>query len=153
MMSTSRKRDTTPDVLTGVLVDAFVEGVTFETATQSGITNVDGRFAYIDGEMVTFSVGGIVLGTVAGAPLISPVELSGAVSSIDQVAINQLVFLQSIDEDQNLLNGITITQATRDAAATQTLDFTLDSAAFTSAVAPVVTAITSVNPAWSKYSR
>ena len=135
-----------PPVLTGVLVDAAVEGVTFETLTQSGVTNNLGEFKYIQDEMVKFSVGGIVLGTVTGAPLITPVELTGGVDPIDQTATNQLVFLQSIDEDQDPLNGITVSAATLAAAATQTLDFKLDSAAFTAAVTPVVTAITSVNP-------
>ena len=135
-----------PPVLTGVLVDAPVEGVTYQTATQLGVTNNLGEFKYVQDETVTFSVGGIVLGTVTGAPLITPVELTGGVNPIDQAAINQLVFLQSIDEDQDPLNGITVSAATLTAAAAQTLDFTLDSAAFTSAVAPVVTAVTSVNP-------
>ena len=58
-----------PSVLTGVLLDSPVEGVTFQTATQSGITNNLGEFKYIKDEMVTFSVGGIVLGTVTGASL------------------------------------------------------------------------------------
>ena len=140
------KSSTSPDVLTGVLIDTPVQGVTFVTATQSGITNVDGRFAYVDGETITFSVGGIVLGTVTAAPVISPVELSGVASSIDQTAINLMVFLQSIDEDQFFFFGIAISPATQAAAATQTLDFTLDSVAFTAAVTPVVTAITSDNP-------
>ena len=135
-----------PPVLTGVLVDAPIEGVTFETFTQQGVTNNLGQFKYVQDETVKFSVGNIVLGEVTGAPLITPVELTGGANPIDQAAINQLVFLQSIDEDQDPLNGITVSAATLTAAATQTLDFTLDSTAFTSAVAPVVTTITSVNP-------
>ena len=135
-----------PPVLTGLLVDAPVEGVTFETPTQSGVTNNLGEFKYILGETVIFSVGGIELGRITGAPLITPVELTGGANPIDQTAINQLVFLQSIDEDQDPSNGVTVSAATLAAAATQTLDFTLDSAGFTSAVAPVITAITSVNP-------
>ncbi len=134
-----------PPVLTGVLLDAAVEGVTFQTATQQGVTNNLGEFKYVQDEMVTFSVGGIILGTVTGAPLITPVELTGGADPIDQTATNQLVFLQSIDEDQDPLNGITVSAATLAAAATQTLDFALDSAAFTAAVTPVVAAITSVN--------
>ncbi|MBT8119660.1 MAG: family 16 glycosylhydrolase, partial [Gammaproteobacteria bacterium] len=135
-----------PPVLTGLLVDAALEGVTFQTATQSGVTNNLGEFKYIQDEDVTFSVGGIVLGTVTGAPLITPVELTGGANPIDQAATNQLVFLQSIDVDQDPLNGVTVSAASQTAAATQTLDFTLDSAAFTAAVTPVVTAITNVNP-------
>ena len=132
--------------LKGVLLDAPVEGVSYQSATQSGITNNLGEFEYLADEMVTFSVGGIVLGTAKGAAIITAVELTGGADPIDQTATNQLVFLQSIDEDEDPLNGITVSAATLAAAATQTLDFTLDSAAFTAAVTPVVTAITSVNP-------
>ena len=54
----------TPDVLTGVLVDAPVEGVSFETETQQGKTNSLGEFKYIQDEMVKFYVGRIFLGEV-----------------------------------------------------------------------------------------
>jgi len=124
--------------LTGVLLDSPVEGVTFQTATQLGITNVGGEFLYLDGEMVTFSIGDIILGTVPGAPVVTPVELTGSVDPAVQAATNQLVFLQSIDADENPLNGITISTATQATAVGQSLDFTLDSAAFTTAVTSVV---------------
>ena len=131
-----------PPTLKGVLIDSVVEGVSYQSATQSGITNNLGEFEYLADEMVTFSVGGIVLGTAKGAAIITAVELTGGADPIDQTATNQLVFLQSIDEDEDPSNGITINAATLAAAATQTLDFTLDSAAFTTAVTAVVTAIT-----------
>ncbi len=91
--------------------------------------------------MVTFSVGDIVLGTVPGAPIITSVELTGSADPTVQAATNQLVFLQSIDADENPLNGITISAATQAAAVGQSLDFTLDSAAFTTAVTSVVAVI------------
>ena len=92
-----------PDTaLTGLLLNSPVEGVAFQTDTQSGITNAAGEFQYLDGEMVTFSIGDIVLGTVLGAPIITPVELTGSADPTVQAATNLLVFLQSIDEDQDL---------------------------------------------------
>jgi beta-glucanase (GH16 family) len=132
----------TEPVLTGVLLDSPVEGVTFQTATQSGVTNVAGEFQYQAGEMVTFSIGDIVLGTVQGADIITAVELTGSFDPTDQAATNLLVFLQSIDEDQNFSNGITISAATQAAAVGQALDFNLSSSAFTAAVTTVVNAIT-----------
>ena len=131
----------TVPVLTGVLLDSPVEGVTFQTATQSGITNVDGEFQYQAGEMVTFSIGDIVLGTVEGAPIITPVELTGSFDPTNQAAINLLVFLQSIDEDEFHANGITISAATQAAAVGQTLDFNLSSTDFTTAATSVVDVI------------
>ena len=134
--------DKTPALLKGVLVDSPLEGVTYETTTQSDLTNALGEFQYQPGESVTFSVGDIILGTVPGSDLVTSVELTNSVNPTDQTAINLMVFLQSIDEDQNPLNGITISAAAQTAAIGQSLDFSLASGAFTSAVTTVVAAIT-----------
>jgi hypothetical protein len=133
------QEETSPSLLTGTLVNSPLEGVSFETATQSGITNAAGEFQYLAGETVTFSIGGIVLGTVPGAPIITPVELTGGVDPVDQTATNQLVFLQSIDADADYSNGITISSFTRTAAETQSLVFTEPD--FSNQVAGVVAAI------------
>ena len=126
-------------VLTGILVNAPVEGVTFETATQSGITNADGEFRYLAGEMITFSVGDIILGTVPAAPIITPVELTGSIDPTVQIATNVLVFLQSIDADSVHSNGITISAATQAAAVGQNLVFTEPE--FSAQIAGVIAAI------------
>ena len=41
----------------GIFVDNAVEGLQYETSTQSGITDVQGTFQYIEGETITFSIG------------------------------------------------------------------------------------------------
>ncbi len=52
---------------TGVFVDGVVEGLHYETPTFSGTTNNAGEYDFLPGETVTFSIGGIVLGsTTAG---------------------------------------------------------------------------------------
>ncbi len=111
----------------GVLVDSPVQGAKFVTATQSGFTTADGEFRYYPGEAVTFSVGGIELGTVPGAPLITPVELTGSAdpgtAATPNAATKVMRFLQSVDADGNYLNGITISDDTRTLAAGLTLDF------------------------------
>jgi len=38
-----------------VFIDSAVKGLSYETATQSGVTDVDGTFKYLAGEKVTFS--------------------------------------------------------------------------------------------------
>lgn len=118
---------------TGVLLDAEVEGVLY-TAMPSGITgttNTAGEFKYKAGDVVTFSVGGIEIGSAAGnafitpakiAASIDPATLPGGVTSAD-VALNIAIFLQSFDSDGNPDNGITITPALATAAAATTLDF------------------------------
>jgi len=132
--------------LTGVLVDAPVSGVSWATVSgKSGLTNAAGEFKYTELDsgsfidLVTFSIGSIVLGSVPGAPYISAVELTNSFAPTDRAALNQLIFLQSIDVDENPSNGITISEATRAAASGQTLDF--DSPDFAARVAEVVAAI------------
>ncbi|MGI9341658.1 MAG: Ig-like domain-containing protein [Gammaproteobacteria bacterium] len=138
--------------LTGVLVDSPVSGAEWKTSGgRSGLTNGSGEFDYTQPEAgvfvetVTFSIGDIVLGTVPGIPFkgdrlyVTAVELTNSFAPTDRAATNQLVFIQSIDEDQDPTNGITISEATRAAAVGQTLDF--DSPDFATEVAAVVAAI------------
>lgn len=112
----------------GVLTDSPVEGADYSTATQSGVTNANGEFRYSPGETVRFSVGGIELGSATGAPLITPVELTGSANpgtaAAPNAATRALRFLQSVDADRNPLNGITISETTRTLAASLSLDFT-----------------------------
>ena len=71
-------------VLSGVFVDAPVEGLEYSTETQSGSTGSDGRFYYKSGETVTFKIGKLVMGSAMGAPTLTPVDLvPGAASQVD----------------------------------------------------------------------
>jgi hypothetical protein len=58
----------TETVSTGVFIDSAVEGLQYETSTQSGTTNSLGEYDYLAGETVTFSIGGIVLGSTIAGP-------------------------------------------------------------------------------------
>ncbi len=128
-------------VQTGVLLDAPVAGVAWETSSGlEGETNADGEFGYRQFDTVTFSIGDILLGSALGAPFITPVELTDSSDPTVQPATNQLVFLQSIDADENPANGITISAATSAAAVGQSLEFTASD--FSTQVATVVAAIT-----------
>ena len=49
-------------VRTGSFIDSAVEGLRYSTPTRSGLTNALGEFKYLDGEQVTFQIGGTVLG-------------------------------------------------------------------------------------------
>ena len=116
-----------PGTALGVLTDSPVSGAEYSTATQSGLTTANGGFRYFPGEIVTFSVGGVALGSVAGAPFITPVELTGSAdpgtAAVPNAATRVLRFLQSVDADENPRNGITISDATRSVAAGLALDF------------------------------
>ena len=118
-----------PRVLSGVFLDAKVAGLAYRTESQSGTTDADGRFSYLPGETVTFSLGSLELGAAAGGAeitLLDMSELSDLPSAEDAIenaiydnglpgplnrVINMAVLLQSLDADANLDNGIEIAEA------------------------------------------
>lgn len=111
-------------VQSGQFKDSYVQGLRYTTATQSGLTDANGTFHYLNGERVTLSVGGVVIGTAAGAPLIIPSDLVADNRSVSNpVAINIARFLQTLDADGNPDNGITIPPAAHTALASTSLDF------------------------------
>ena len=73
--------------------------------------------------MVTFSIGGITLGTVYGAKVITPVQLTESESPADAAALNQLVFLQSLDLNSDSDDGIQISEQAHNLAENLKLDF------------------------------
>ena len=109
--------------------------------------SVQRLFPFEVGESVEFSIGGIVLGTVPARAIVSPIDLvAGAVDATAPGVTNRARFLQMLDEDQNLANGIRITEAVRNAAAGLTLDFDQAIAAFESSAA-VTTVLNTLNTA------
>lgn len=113
----------------GVLVDAAVMGVDYNTDNFSGRTNAEGEFDYIAGNYITFSIGEITFPTVKAASEMTPLELAGTEIVSDSTALDIARFLQSVDKDGNPGNGIEITQAMHDAALID-IDFTVSQERF-----------------------
>ncbi|HPC47894.1 MAG TPA: hypothetical protein PLW83_07595, partial [Deltaproteobacteria bacterium] len=63
------------DVNRGVFLDSAVEGMAYETDGSSGVTDSDGTFIFSSGDAVTFSIGGIVLGTTRARTTLTPIDL------------------------------------------------------------------------------
>ncbi|MEO9480924.1 MAG: hypothetical protein ABJO28_10105 [Maribacter dokdonensis] len=103
---------TSVTVLTGKFIDAAVQGLFFETATQNGVTNENGEFSYVEGEEITFKVGEVVLGSVIAKEEITPIDIAkvaDASASIESpIAKNIAAFLQTLDDDQDHTNGINL---------------------------------------------
>ena len=98
--------------LSGEFVDSAVSGLSYRTDALSGTTDANGTFAYFPGETVTFSLGGIVLGSTQGQATLTPVDLvPGATDTANSTVVNICRFLQTLDADGNLVNGIQITPA------------------------------------------
>jgi hypothetical protein len=113
-------------VSTGVFIDSAVEGLQYETATQSGITNSLGEYDYLPGETATYSIGGIVLGSTIAGPVVTPLSIvPGATSATNPVVTNIVRLLLSLDSDGNPDNGITISNDVTTAANDLTVDFSV----------------------------
>lgn len=110
---------------TGYFVDSAVSGLSYLTSSGiAGVTDATGAFDYAPGDTVTFSVGDVVIGEATGASLLTPVSLvPGATDETDTTVTNIARFLQSLDDDGDPSNGITIDADVAIAAAGQSLDF------------------------------
>jgi hypothetical protein len=116
---------------TGVFVDSAVAGLTYVSGGTTGKTDSTGAFQYTAGNTVTFKVGDIVLGTVTPKAVITPVTLvSGATDETNATVANIAKFLQTIDDDNNPANGITISAAVNAAAAGKVINFAQTTTAF-----------------------
>ncbi|GGA67978.1 hypothetical protein GCM10011369_07130 [Neiella marina] len=108
--------------LTGVFVGP-VAGIHFQTLTQSGMTSDTGEFLYLDGESVTFAIGGIELPDTPAQPSITPLEIFDTVDTNHPEVTNLARLLISIDVDGDSENGINISQEAHDAAQNMDVDF------------------------------
>lgn len=107
-----------PD-LQGQFIDSAVQGLRYEAMPSglTGTTNSSGTFIYKAGDTVSFYIGDMLIGSAAGAKIITPVSLvDGAANETDVVVINIARFLQSLDENKNLVDGIQIPASIADAA-------------------------------------
>jgi len=128
----------TPQVLSGTFVDAAVQGLSYETATQSGVTDSLGTFQYLAGETVAFSIGSISLGQGIAKTQMTPIDLvSGATGADNSTVINILRLLQTMDDDNTPANGIVILDAISTAAVSMTMDFEVAVTAFANSSANI----------------
>lgn len=119
------------DAQTGVFQDREVAGVTYTATTHSGTTDAGGNFQYAAGETVTFTIGDVELGRSEGADVLTPIELvDGATASTNASVQNILVFLQSLDDDGDPENGISIEADVRTSFEGKSLDFKQSATAF-----------------------
>ncbi len=109
-----------PPTAQGQLVDAPVEGVSYQSGQQSGITGPNGEFVYEIGKAVRFFIGPIELGETLGKALVTPLDLASDGATATDGALNLARFLQSLDADVNDAR-ITIPAAVRQQAA-ETVD-------------------------------
>ena len=131
---------------TGFLIDSAIEGIKYVSGSYSGYTDINGLFKYEKGSGVTFYIGdessGIPMGTVdvktdpynAQRKIITLFDLVGSQDENTPKVLNMGKFLQSLDVDKDVSNGITIDSRTKESIALlglkDKIDFTQDIEAF-----------------------
>lgn len=114
-----------PQLATGVFIDSVVHGLGYESGSASGVTDANGTFTYELSSPVTFRVGGVELGTTGGKDSITPLDLVAGSSGVTPEVVNIVRFLMLLDSDGDAANGITISEALRERAASwPQVDFT-----------------------------
>ena len=108
----------------GQFKDANVEGLEYRTSGgHTGVTDSDGMFICEEDGTVTFSVGGVEIGTSDCKLVVTPVDLVPG-GSLDSAEVKNIVrFLLVLDEDADRSNGIKISESVRQAARGWNLDF------------------------------
>ncbi|MEE4355268.1 MAG: hypothetical protein V2I97_02300, partial [Desulfococcaceae bacterium] len=115
----------------GRFVDSPVAGLRFETESRDGITGSEGKFTYLEGEMISFSIGDIYLGKTLAKPVITPLDLvEWAADETDASVTNICRFLQTLDDDGEPDNGILINESVRRGASGISVNFDTDVSAF-----------------------
>ena len=116
----------TPEsALQGRFLDGPVGGLEYRAVKWSGITDADGTFTFQKGDTITFYLGNVTLGQSIAKSIITPVDIvPGAFDSTHPVVVNISQLLQSLDQDGNPANGITITEEMRGVLREYTVDYT-----------------------------
>ncbi|RTR34397.1 hypothetical protein EKG39_01605 [Shewanella atlantica] len=112
----------TPVVLSGVFSDSPVSGLGFETASQSGVTDAEGMFDYLEGEEVVFFLGGTRFPSVTAQSEVTPMDLYQTELASDIGVVNTLRILQSLDQDHNPENGIQLAEGINEILAGTEMD-------------------------------
>jgi hypothetical protein len=116
---------------TGRFVDSAVEGIYYQTATQSGFTDAQGTYTYMDGETIRFSMGDVVLGEALAQSVMTPMTLvPGAQDETDPAVTNMARLLQTMDYDNDPSNGIMIPDAVETEMFDRHIDFDMTPEAF-----------------------
>ena len=121
------RNDQATDVLTGVFTGP-IAGLKYQSFSASGVTNERGEFQYRPGEVVTFLVGGLVLGATAGAPRINLAQLinrvAGNIDKLhDPLVTNLARFVQTLDRYGAVERGVTISPLVHDLIGPTVLNF------------------------------
>jgi len=95
-------------VYSGVFKDSNVQGLHYASGGQEGTTGKNGEFKYEENSAVSFSVGGVNLGSASAKNVMTPKNLVKNGKEDASAVLNRLRFLVMLDKDNQLGNGIKI---------------------------------------------
>ena len=132
--SASARQVKNSELLSGTMAGPIV-GLRYETPTASGVTNEKGEFKYRAGETVTFSVANMILGSAKAGPRLNLAQLvarvDGNIDKVrDPVLTNMARFVQTLDEDGNVENGVTINAQAQSVIGRRSVNFNQSEEAF-----------------------
>ncbi|RTE69508.1 hypothetical protein BHE90_016114 [Fusarium euwallaceae] len=134
-------------LLEGQFIDGPFVGLTYQSASQRGVTSATGKFSYQPGEVVTFFIGSLDIGSAVGAEsltlanLIDGEEQAGtrdpAITRPD--TINRARFVHSLGREDDLRDGVTIDDKIREVVgeSADKISFDSDADSFEHAAAAV----------------
>ncbi|MFM6832321.1 MAG: CocE/NonD family hydrolase [Novosphingobium sp.] len=142
-MSDDDTASPSPEIAIGVMAGP-IAGLRYRSSTTSGFTNARGEFEYRPGEALTFSIGGLVLGPVRGAPRVTLAHLvpkvAGKIDKLhDPVITNLARLVLSLGQNECIEGGISIALKVHDLVGRGFINFNQPEAAF--AADPVVVAL------------
>lgn len=123
----------TPTAMIGVFLDSPVIGIGYRTETLSGVTNDAGEYDFLEGETVTFFIGGLEFPATAASGVVTPLNIAQTENVTDSSVVNMARLLQTLDQDGDPSNGITITQTAIDTA--EPVDFSQSTSDFSASAA------------------
>lgn len=103
----------------GYFIDSPVSGLDYSSTSFSGVTGGAGDFEFAAGETTTFSYLGLTIGSVStteNSTVVTPLDLANTTDTSNQTVKNILVFLQSLDGDQNPSNQLSLRRPSTDTA-------------------------------------
>jgi uncharacterized protein len=105
-----------------------VRGLRFVAPTRSGVTDDEGMFEYRNGEVVTFLVGDVVLGSALGADRLTLADIvarvGGEVAKLADPGLTNIArFLQTLHVGDDLADGITLTPQIHELVGDRPIDF------------------------------
>ena len=104
-----------PEFRTGYFYDSVVAGLEVKVDGESAFTDSEGSFTTESNQIASFSVNGLTLGELSlteSSQVVTPMDLFDTDVASTPEVVNTLIVLQSLDADQNPVNGIDLTAVT-----------------------------------------